>query len=294
MRFAAIVAVAVLTAAATGCAPAPHPQEAADPPVVDLSLLPDAKEDPDFNKAEILDQQIVLPAPWDARCDSLESLVGTALVLVPDRKSPTGHRLAILGQLLTPEGRKAVVLGNAGGAPRYRSRVDGRFASTLSFVPGRLEVRRDRVYELTVTDGRAARGSTEARLLDRRKLGQALSRLPKRYRDVLFVTAASQAQVVAQEYLPYAGPTGNPSSVVRLGVDYFQGADAPATRHALCLTVVSGGALFGDFDPKSCLYTRKAKIGKMNPKEKTGSLISFQTMKILRDTLAAGGLPLPD
>lgn len=291
----ATLLVAVLLAGLPGCAPAPRPDEKLDLAKGEVLRLKDAREDPLFNKAELLNHHVALPASWDERCSAPERLVGHYIALVPEKKSPTGHRVEVLGHVLNKQGNRAVVLKKGGGV-RYKGRVDGNSASALSFVSGRLEIKKDCLYDLTVTDDRAFHVAAQKDFLDRKKVGKVWGKLPKKYRDIFFVSSAAASTITAREYPPLGGDVQGIAAAAKMGDTYYREGGGPATRQALYLTLLSDGGLFGDFDERSGLYNKKGRFEKVNleNRNKAGTLVSFQTMKLLRNTLAVQGLPFPD
>jgi hypothetical protein len=292
-RTAAVLIAALL--GIPGCAPASR--EKSSPPPVDLSLVKDVREDPSYNKAEEFDQSFVLPPAWDERAEAPESLVGSYIAIVPDRKSQTGYRAVLLGQVLTPQGVSRLGRKDLSGeGPRYQGKAESSFASKLSFLRGRMDVRQECLYEIEVVNARTTKTATDPAVLDRKKIERTWSRLPKKYREILFVTAATEARIAVQEFERCTVfPTGTPR-LLRLEDNYFQALSSPAPRRAVYLTAISDSSLFGDLDARSGLYVKKERPSKVSLKgrSKNGTIISFQSMKLLRKTLAVNGLSLPD
>lgn len=291
----AAAALLVTLIAAPGCAPASR--ETLPLPPVDLSLLKDVRKDPSFNRREEFDQAFVLPPSWDEPSSAPEELAGSYIAIVPDRKSPTGHRALLLGQVLTPQGLNAMVKKDRSGeVPRYRGKIESGFASNLTFLRGRVNVRRECLYEVEVANTRTAKSSTDPAFLDRKKVERTWSRLPKKYRELLFVTATTDARIVAQEYERCTVfPDGTPR-LLRLGDDFFEAVSPPIARRAVYVTAISDSTFFGDFDARSGLYVKKPSSAKISLKgrSKGGTLPSFQSAKLLRKTFAAGELSVPD
>lgn len=291
-RAAAALVASLL--AIPGCAPASR-ETSPSPPAIDFSLVKDVREDPSFNRVEELDQTFVLPPSWGERPGGPENLAGSYIAIVPDRKSPTGHRALFLGQVLTPQGLNAMIRKDSSGeVPRYQGKVESRFASRLSFLQGRMELRKDCLYEIEVVNARTAKSPTYSAFIDRKKMERAWSRLPKKYREILFVTVAADVRISAREYERCVAAISSPR-LLRFEDDFFQAVSPPQIRRAIYLTALSEGPFFGDFDPGSGLYVKKAasKVS-LKGREKKGTIVSFQSMKLLRKTLTVSGLSLPD
>lgn len=293
-RETAAVLAAIFLAVSAGCAPASRTDEK-----IDLAApspeLKDAREEASFNKTESLSNHFILPPSWDSRSSAPNRLVGHYLALVPDRKSPTGHRVKLLGSVLSAQGNRALSPKKVEGT-RYQGLVEGGFAKKLSFVQGRFEPEEKSLYEITVTDERAFMVPARNEFLDTAKVRKLRAKLPQRYRDVFFVSSAAGSTITARQYDPSAEGLSKVAAAARVGETYFFEKGEPVARQALYLTLLSDGALFGNFDPKSGLYNRKKDAGKISLKKggKRGALVSFQTAELLRKTLATQGLPAPE
>jgi hypothetical protein len=212
-----------------------------------------------LNNPDTMEDAVPLPSKWSQPYrNALDNLIGIYAVLAPDKTSPNGFAVRVLGRAITDAGVKAIqVKVFERGQPVYQSRVEGKFAGSLSFVVGNLNAEVDRLYDLCLNDEAAAFVPPDKKYLDKAKVLDVWETLPETYKDVIWVTGITHQTLTYKEYQKYMGRTDAAYTLIKENGEYYYGNELMGVAHVLYFTGLSDGALFGVLDPVSGLYRKK-------------------------------------
>lgn len=224
-----------------------------DPQII--NGIPKIQEAKTFNVNENNENLIILPKGWNSYRSSIVDLIGIYIVLKPDKASPTGYSINVLGNALTEEGSKNIK-SNIKDDLLYNSRVNGNFAGKLSFAIGNVSFNNESIYDLTLKDSAVATISPDTKYIDQNKISAIIRRLPNEYKDIMFVTSVSHRILSYKEYKKITGDADAAYSLIKAQGSYYSGNELNSISHLLFVIGISDASLFGQRNEVTELYTK--------------------------------------
>lgn len=224
-----------------------------------------------------------LDKDWDVYRGKLEQLIGIIVFVIPDPSYTSKYSTVVYDRAIT-ESASSKIDKEMTNEVVYSSKVEGRFGANLSFVIGRVEMKQDHLYEVTLKESNSVTIDPDSNLLDSQKLSHIFSQAPDTFYHAYWVTGVKHANLVVKDYWHIERQGDASYSLIKVGGKYYTGDETTSILPTIFIVGIEQGSIFGILNSQTGLYTKRTAVnlptGYEPQRPYKGQQLNFQQLEI--------------
>ena len=228
----------------------------AKPSVLEPKDTPSTKLNDNENK---FPNRYPLPKDWDVYRGKIENLIGLIVFVIPDPNAPgdTSSYSTVAYDTAITESGSSKIDKETTNEVVYSSKVEGSFGANLSFVIGRVEMKQDHLYEVTLKESNSATILPDSNFFDSQKISSIFSKAPDSFYHAYWVTGVKHANLVVKDYWHIERQGDASYSLIKVGGKYYTGDETTSILSTIFIIGIEQGGIFGILNPQTGLYKKR-------------------------------------